>query len=214
MKRLTIFVIGLALAISAIAKDLEKDITMVSYEQSWTDDQGTLALKNNTETEIKNLKFIITYLDMSDKEMDYKEFSEIISIAPGMTKKLDIPAYEHNRYYHYYKTEGGSDHTTFKIGFKLFDYNMDNLDTISKDDYFDYGDEYDSEHVFLYIIIGVIILLVFVSITVGLYIIVALMAQKRNRSVVAWVLLSLIATPILMIIILLFIGDAQRGQIE
>ena len=36
------------------------------------------------------------------------------------------------------------------------------------------------------------------------------MTKKRNRSVVAWVLLSLIATPLLMIIILLCIGDSQR----
>lgn len=36
------------------------------------------------------------------------------------------------------------------------------------------------------------------------------MTKKRNRSVVAWVLLSLIATPLLMIIILLCIGYSQR----
>lgn len=36
---------------------------------------------------------------------------------------------------------------------------------------------------------------------------VAVMAQKRNRNVVIWILLSLIATPLLMIIILLAIGE-------
>ena len=38
---------------------------------------------------------------------------------------------------------------------------------------------------------------------------IAEMAQKRNRSVVVWVLLSLLATPLLMIIILLAIGKNE-----
>lgn len=40
-----------------------------------------------------------------------------------MTRKLDIPAYEHSRNYHYYKSEnmpGGS--PSFKIKFKLKDW--------------------------------------------------------------------------------------------
>ena len=39
---------------------------------------------------------------------------------------------------------------------------------------------------------------------------VAVMAQKRNRSVVVWVFLSLLATPLLMIVILLAIGKNEN----
>ena len=39
---------------------------------------------------------------------------------------------------------------------------------------------------------------------------VAVMAQKRNRSVVVWVLLSLLATPLLMIVVLLAIGKNEN----
>lgn len=85
----------LVLASLAANKDLDKDITMVSYEQGWLDSSGTLALKNNSSEEIKNVVFLITYLDMSGNELDYEEFTRRVSIAPGMTKKLDIPAYEH-----------------------------------------------------------------------------------------------------------------------
>ena len=49
-------------AVSAI----NNDITMVSYEQSWLDSEGTIALKNNTNKEIHNVVFQITYLDMKD----------------------------------------------------------------------------------------------------------------------------------------------------
>ena len=62
----------------------------------------------------------------------------------------------------------------------------------------------------LLIIIFIVGLLFVFGITVGLYVLVAVMAQKRNRSVVVWVLLSLLATPLLMIIILLVIGKNEN----
>ena len=109
-RRLTIALLSILLSVVALAanKDFEKDITMVSYEQGWLDSEGTLALKNNSSEELKNVVFLITYLDMSGNEQDYEEFTRRVIIAPGMTKKLDIPAYEHDRWYHYYKSEGGS----------------------------------------------------------------------------------------------------------
>ena len=69
---------------------------------------------------------------MSGNPIDYEDFTKEISIAPGMTRKLDIPAYEHSRYYHYFKSEnmpGGS--PAFKIKFQLKDYNVKN-DPIEK----------------------------------------------------------------------------------
>lgn len=51
-----------------------------------------------------------------------------------------------------------------------------------------------------------------IGIAVGLYALVAVMAQQRHRNVVVWILLSMIASPLLMIIILLCIGDSQKDQ--
>lgn len=209
MKQVKLALLWLYLSISAFASgNTNTDITMISYEQSWLDNNGTLALKNNTGEEVKNISFLITYLDMSGKELDYKEFFKNITIAPGMTKKLDIPAYESDRHYHYYKTKDNYGHPSFKIKFKLKGYNIEKTEKsnfVSEDSVTD-----DSE--WLYIILTLVGILIFISISVGLYILVAIMAQKRNRSVVAWVLLSLIATPLLMIIILLCIGDSQREE--
>ena len=201
-KRTSIALLSIFISVVAFAanKDLEKDITMVSYEQSWLDSKATLALKNNSSEEVKNVVFLITYLDMSDNELDYEEFTIRASIAPGMTKKLDIPAYEHDRWYHYYKSEGARDKatTSFKIKFQLKDYNV-------KEEIVENGNQegrYGSTN---------IIALLFISITIGLYVLVAVMAQKRNRNVVVWVLLSLFATPLLMIITLLVIGDNKNN---
>ncbi|QUB74613.1 hypothetical protein J5A56_09350 [Prevotella melaninogenica] len=43
------------------------------------------------------------------------------------------------------------------------------------------------------------------------YIIVAMMARKRNRSVALWILFSLLGTPWLMILILFCIGKNESG---
>ena len=217
MKRyLLTIVLTLFVALSALAVN-SNDISFVSYEQGWLDSKGTLALKNNTTEEIHNVKFLITYLDMSGKELDYEEYERRITIAPGMTKKLDIPAYEHSRNYHYYKSEnmpGGS--PSFKIKFELKDYNMVQSGANEDDDYsvldnYNYKDkDYGSEHSATYMIIAIIAVLFFIGISVGLYVLVAIMAQKRHRSVVLWVLLSIIASPLLIIIILLVVGNDNK----
>lgn len=49
--------------------------------------------------------------------------------------------------------------------------------------------------------------LVFLGIYVGLYGMVIVMARKRNRDPLAWVLLSFVSTPILICFILLIVGD-------
>lgn len=214
-KRISIALLSIFISVVAFAanKDLENDITMVSYEQSWLDSKATLALRNNSSEEVKNVLFLIIYLDMSGNELDYEEFTRRVSIAPGMTRKLDIPAYEHDRNYHYYKSEnmpGGS--PSFKIKFKLKDYNVeDEVVEESIDDNpfstYDYDSSSGNEGGYVSIIAS----LLFISITIGLYVLVAVMAQKRNRNVVVWVLLSLFVTPLLTIFTLLVIGDNKNN---
>ena len=216
-RKLTIALLSIFISVVAFAanKDLKKDITMESYEQGWLDSEATLALKNNTKEEVKNVVFQITYLNMSGKELDYEEYSRRVSIAPGKTRKVDIPAYEHERWYHYYKSKGAAGGSpAFKVKFQLKDYNVEEEVTESIDDIpfdrFDYDRSTGSGNEGLYLIIAIVGLLFFIGITVGLYVLVAVMAQKRNRSVVVWILLSLIATPLLMIIILLAIGKNEN----
>lgn len=214
---------------TALAKP-DDAVSMVSYEQSWLDSKGTLALKNNTEEYIENVSFVIKYLDMKGNPLDYEEFSYYIDIAPGMTKKLDIPAYEHDRNYHYYKTKDETGYPAFKIEYKLKGYNLPD-DKITEDNYEgnydkkndkkldeEYDEEYDRRPFIVEdnspfpgsytIIIFVAIALFAIGISVGLYVIVAVMAMHRHRNPVIWLLLSFIASPLLVIVILLCIGDS------
>lgn len=220
MRRFAMFFVSVFCAVLsfALGNNGSDAITMVSYEQSWLDSNGTLALKNNTDEKIYNVVFQITYLDMSGKDLDYEEYSRDVEIEPGMTRKIDIPAYEHERHYHYYKTKDEFRNPAFKIEFKLKDYNVEYNDDIEESEelLIDLDDTSSSSDSFgfFYGIIALLVILVFISIFIGSYVLVAVMAQKRNRSVVAWVLLSIIATPLLMIIILLCIGNDDEGRLS
>ena len=203
--------------------DLNDAVSMVSYEQRWLDYNGTIALKNNTDTDIHNVNFIITYLDMSDQPLDYEEYTVEVDIAPGMTKKVDIPAYEHDRSYSYYKSEARpSEPHRFKIKYELKGYNIQNPDKVISDDEdlsiydenFEPTDFHPQDNIGWYVFLVIIVSLFILGIGIGLYVLVAVMAKKRNRNVVLWILLSLVGTPLLMIIILLCIGDADDSNTD
>lgn len=186
-------------------------VSMVSYEQSWLDSKGTIALKNNTQSDIYNVSFVIEYLDMNNKPLDYKEFSYEINIAPGKTRKLDIPAYEHSRNYHYYKTKDNLGHPSFKIKYEFKGFNTQK--EIPKNSISSSSQNQESNiaeyTTFIIIIVFAILLL---GIGIGLYIAVAVIAQRLNRNPVIWLLLSFIATPLLIILILLVIGKVETEE--
>lgn len=185
-------------------------VDMVSYEQSWLDREGTIALKNNTSENIHNLTFVLEYLDMKGNPMDYETFSYNINIAPGMTKKLDIPAYEHSRRYHYYKTKDEFGNPAFKLRYELKGYNSPEIEESDNIITSDYSNRTNNDAIFP--IISLIAVVIFLGIYVGMYVLVAVMAQRRNRNPVVWLLLSFIATPLLICIILLAIGHNRTSE--
>ena len=68
----------------------------------------------------------------------------------------------------------------------------------------------DDETVYILVVIALVIFVL--GIWVGVYVLVAVMANRRNRSAALWLLLSFIATPLLAIIILLCVGKADKGD--
>lgn len=225
-KIITFFIVVLtnAMILTASTKDNQEAVSMVAYEQSWLDDSGTIALKNNTTNNIQSVTFMIEYLDMQNTPMDYKTYSYDIDIAPGMTKKINIPAYERNRHYHYYKTKDKFDHPAFKIRYELKDYALsstqagrDNSETRLKypsDDFYDYltDSSYKENHTTnnksnaISSLIMLICMIVVLGIYVGMYVLVAEMAKKRNRNPALWIIASFVGTPIIVCIVLLVLG--------
>lgn len=208
---------GLLMAVSsfALSKDSLRAVTMVSYEQGWQDSEGTLALKNNTSKAISNVTFRITYLDMKGREMDYEDYSLKVDIAPGLTRKVDVDAYENDRYYSYYKSEAyplGAHR--FKVKFELLGYNtphakVDNADYDEEEnnvaaDQDDSGAKGALSSVFFLLFMGLIL-----AFYIGIYVLVASMARARHRNVAFWVIASFIGTPFIVMIILWIIGDDE-----
>ena len=222
MKRILIAIIVSILAFAqnanATATSVSPAVEMVSYEQTWLDNEGTIALKNNTSEEIHNVSFTLEYLDMQGNQLDYETYSYNIDIAPGMTKKLDIPAYESDRQYHYYKNKDQFGHPAFKLRYELKEYNH-NAEAYNQSAEVAESANIDSSNDSLKLphygwssILMIMFLLGILGVYVGMYVLVAVMAQRRNRNPVIWLLLSFIATPFLICIILLALGHNYRDD--
>lgn len=206
-KKVLFALINLFLMVSTFGtnKDFEKDITMVSYEQGCFELEGTIALRNNTEEKVRDVVFRIVYLDMSGEQLDYKDFSKKVSIDPGMTKKINVPAYEYERHYHYYKTKKIlRSSPEFKIEFILKDYNVEKSEEnaegkqeISQSVYNTNTSEPHTSYVPLIYLVGLFL--------------VGFVAHKLKRSVALWVLLTLVISPLLSIIILLAMGKKKNA---
>lgn len=63
--------------------------------------------------------------------------------------------------------------------------------------------------VFGFAILGLLVATVTLAIVVALYVLVAKMAERRNRSAVAWLIVAFLGSPLLAIILLLCLGEAN-----
>lgn len=232
-KKTALTILALLVATMALALDNEgrKPITLVSYDQGWMDYKGKIALKNNTDEEITNLTFQITYLNMKGVQLHYETYSRKTSIAPGMTRELEIPAYNHDRYFSYYKSEADiSSPHRFKIRFELKEYNgvatsqaadqqFPNPDeeTATAEQGSPSGKGWLSTAVkkageSLDWIFGqhgsksLALFLLGINLCIGLYVLVATMAMRRDRNATAWVFASLFITPLVAMLLLLLMG--------
>lgn len=124
MKNIAIAILFLCAFASEMRASVRYAVSMEAYEQTSTDLEGTIALKNNTKEDVHNVSFMLEYLDMNGKPLDYEIFDYNVDIAPGMTRQLNIPAYQHERFYHYYKSDGFEN--PFKVRYELKEYNLSN----------------------------------------------------------------------------------------
>ena len=212
-----IYVFGFVPSVSAVAAK-PAPVEMVSYEQGWTDSYGTIALKNNTSGNLHNVTFTLEYLDMNGRQLDYETFTRDIEIAPGKTKKLDIPAYEHARYYHYYKTKDDFGNPAFKLRFELNDYKIREPkvsasgSSAQEETASDTAAGENNENHVIAAIVLLVILLICFGVYIGMYVLVGVMAKKRHRSAFLWVSLSFIMTPLTVCIILFAIGRKHTDE--
>lgn len=221
MKKLFLFILFIVQV--AFVSAVDNEVSMVSYEQNWLDGQGTIALKNNTDNEVMSVSFMITYLDMNGNQLDYKEFKKSVNIKPGLTKKINIEAYEHSRNYSYYKSEAAfSNPKKFDVKYKLLSVNFYNKvengqTTRSKNNVITEGFEKgiseqeeterkEGNYIYMFVLMFAL------TAYLGLFALIAAMANNRNRSAIGWVVFALFFNPIITIIILSIIGESSSDK--
>ncbi|MCM1109349.1 MAG: hypothetical protein NC388_09945 [Clostridium sp.] len=209
----------LSLPISAAGGAGSVAVNMVSYEQAWMDSKGALALKNNTGEDVYDVAFQITYLDMSGCPIDYEEYAVEVGIKPGMTRRVDIPAYEHDKSYAYYKSEYLYPTRRFKIKYELRGYNRTveedavavREDTPEETPEEDSADVSSGDGDWLF---GLMCVSWMVGVFTGLYALVASMASRRGRSSSVWIVVSLFISPFVAVFLLLCLGNSLQKKIE
>jgi len=117
------------------------------------------------------------------------------------------------RSYEYYKTRSpySSSHPTFKVKFTLIGYN-DSSNAAIHNTYDTEISDHDSSWGLGIggTILGLFAVTSVLGIIIGMYVLIARMAKKRNRDPAVWVLLSFVFSPFLIIFILLIAGHSHN----
>lgn len=221
----------LCLAMSSVANAANdkatEPVTVGTYEHDPGLSDAYIGLKNNTNGTITSLSFQISYFDMDGNQLDYEDFNTNTAIEPGLAKKVKIPANEPLRQSWHMRD--------FKIKFRLKAVNGKavsgswqspskdieptqeieptysvNSPTVSTDSSAkpsrgrSFGDV-------IGMISGTLIVILMISIIVAMYVLVVQLAKRYNRSAILWLIISLIITPVLVVIILHCIGSDTRN---
>lgn len=207
-----VFMILLALSCFASASDSLSSVAFESYVQGEFDSEGAISLKNNTRQQIHNVSFRLTYLDMKDKPLDYKDYTVDVEIDPGMTKQVSIPGFQSDRKFAYYKSSETytTDSKKFKVQYKLLGYNKKAKASIAESSYKSDPDVEPIVKALLWVSKFFVVACVFMLIVgILLFVLVGVEAKRLNREATPWVLISFFITPIVSLIILLILGKSR-----
>lgn len=239
MKKKLLFIVWglMSLALMAQQKDA---VTMVKFEQSWLDSEATISLRNNTHAVIETIRFQLVFYDMDGQQIDYKKYTLNKQIDPGMARIFKIPAFQHDRHYHYYGTKGPLGSPLFKVEYKLLHAGSvsqkaaakprrpasekvsakPSAVTSDKAAKQPFGDAYaqpdadesqQSSADEFSIFLNVIMLVAMSFLVIAPFFIVRSMALARYRDPLPYIILCFFITPFLVMLLLFLIGDANRG---
>lgn len=192
-------------------------VSMTKFEQTFLDSQAAIALRNNLPDTVYSVTYSLEFLSSKGVPEDFQEYTSKVTIPPGMTKKVEIPAYCHDRDYEYYKTsQSGGYYPTFKVNYKYISADtvrpkkaaMRSMATEPAATATDSSESPQQPGLSSIIMwLGLFFAITFV---IGMYVLVAQMARNRGRNAAVWVALSLFLSPLLVMFILLIAGRSNN----
>ncbi len=199
-------------------------VSMTGFEQSYLSLEAYISLKNNLPDTIYSVTYSIEYLKMNNTPMDYEEYTAKVMIPPGRTKRVELPAYGYDSNYEYFKSSRGLGLPLFKVNYKYISSSDINpkaptADTVNiVNDKANISNQNSDKSSLLskfpIVSISLLIIILIIGAYIGLYVLVAVMAKHRGRNPAIWILLSLLASPLLIAIILLAIGKSNNSYFQ
>ncbi len=176
------------------------DVSMEAYDQPYGE-RASISLKNNTNEPIRNVSFLLNYLDAKGNPISYEEFSIKIDIAPGKTKMIKISGPGSYDFYSIGSKGYHGDAKGYRVTYELQRYNLETNEENT--------DNVESIPSLITPTFSIYESIFFILFFIGIFVLVGAMAKRRNRNPLLWVFLSMIFTPILIILLLAIIGRSK-----
>lgn len=179
-------------------------VSMAEYRQEIDDSIAVITLLNNTADTVHNVEFVLTYMSCHGKELLTKTYLKHDEILPGESCEIELPRFSMDSIYHdYAKARGCKAGETFDVMYEMIRYNLAKEETIP-------GGVHQGMWWSMFLLSLIVLPVILVIIYFATMIATGIMARRRHRSVVKWLLLSLLITPVISVFVLMIVGDAKK----